>query len=87
MRHIDSPLLIVWDRRPAHRSRLVREFIAALEGHLAMEYVPPYSRSWTRWNTSGATGNNTSCRMSVRKITGKTSTPGGRCAACAADHG
>ena len=33
VRHIDRPLLIVWDRLPAHRSRLVREFIELSEGH------------------------------------------------------
>ena len=27
VRPIDRPLLIVWDRLPAHRSRLVQEFI------------------------------------------------------------
>ena len=25
VRHLDRPLLIVWDRLPAHRSRLVRD--------------------------------------------------------------
>ena len=32
VRHIEEPLLIVWDRLPAHRSRLVREFIELSEG-------------------------------------------------------
>ena len=32
VRHIDGPLLIVWDRLPAHRSRLVREFIELCRG-------------------------------------------------------
>ena len=27
LRHIEKPLLIVWDRLPAHRNLLVREFI------------------------------------------------------------
>ena len=26
LRHIERPLLIIWDRLPAHRSRLVRQF-------------------------------------------------------------
>ena len=34
LRHIEKPLLIVWDRLPAHRSRLVREFIELSEGHI-----------------------------------------------------
>ena len=41
LRHIDKPLLIVWDRLPAHRSRLVREFIELSEGHIVTEYLPP----------------------------------------------
>ena len=41
--HIDRPLLIVWDRLPAHRSRLVQEFIELSEGHIATEYLPPYA--------------------------------------------
>ena len=43
LRHIDGPLLIVWDRLPAHRSRLVREFIELSEDHIATEYLPPYA--------------------------------------------
>ena len=42
VRHIDRPLLIVWDRLPAHRSRLVQEFKLS-EGHIATEYLPPYA--------------------------------------------
>ncbi len=43
VRHIERPLLIVWDRLPAHRSRLVREFIELSEGHIVTEYLPPYA--------------------------------------------
>ncbi len=43
LRHIDRPLLIIWDRLPAHRSRLVREFVELSEGHIATEYLPPYA--------------------------------------------
>ena len=43
VRHIDRPLLIVWDRLPAHRSRLVREFIELSEGHIATEFLPSYA--------------------------------------------
>lgn len=42
-RHIRQPLLIVWDRLPAHRSRLVRDYIESLNGWLDMEYLPPYA--------------------------------------------
>ncbi len=43
LRHIEGPLLLVWDRLPAHRSRLVREFIELSAGHIATEYLPPYA--------------------------------------------
>ena len=56
VRHIDRPLLIVWDRLAAHRSRLVREFIELSEGHIVMEYLPPYAPQlnpvkyiWSYW--------------------------------------
>ncbi len=39
----DGPVLIVWDRLPAHRSRLVREFIELSEGHIVTEFLPPYA--------------------------------------------
>ncbi len=43
VRHIRRPLLVVWDRLPAHRSRLVREFIAYSEGYIETEYLPAYA--------------------------------------------
>ena len=43
LRHIQRPLLIVWDRLPAHRSALVREFIALSQGHIETEYLPGYA--------------------------------------------
>ena len=43
VRHIQRPLLIVWDRLPAHRSKLVREFIALWGGYIATEYLGPYA--------------------------------------------
>jgi transposase len=43
LRHIAGPLLIVWDRLPAHRSRLVGEFLDSLEGLILVEYLPPYA--------------------------------------------
>ena len=43
VRHIRGPLLIVWDRLPAHRSRLVQEFIGCSDGHIGTEYLPGYA--------------------------------------------
>jgi len=54
--HIQEPLRIVWDRLPAHRGRLVQEFIELSEGHIATEYLPPYAPElnpveyiWSYW--------------------------------------
>jgi transposase len=43
LRHVPGRLLIIWDRLPQHRARLVREFIAAQEGRLLTEYLPAYA--------------------------------------------
>lgn len=43
LRHVPGPLLIVWDRLSAHRSRFTRDFIAAQNGRLWVEYLPGYA--------------------------------------------
>jgi len=43
VRHIDGPLLVVWDRLSAHRSGIVRNHIASLAGHIHVEYLPAYA--------------------------------------------
>lgn len=43
VRHIPQPLLLVWDRLPAHRSRAVRDYLESLGGWIHMEYLPPYA--------------------------------------------
>ena len=43
LRHLSGPLLIVWDRLPAHRSRLVWDFIRDLKGLITIEYLPAYA--------------------------------------------
>ena len=42
-RHISRPLLVVWGGLPAHRSRLVRDDLANLDGCIPVEYLPPYA--------------------------------------------
>ena len=42
-RHITSKLLVIWDGLPVHRSRLVREFVAGLKGHIHLDYLPAYA--------------------------------------------
>jgi DDE superfamily endonuclease len=43
LRHIPGKLLLVWDRLPVHRSRLVREFVAAQKGRINIEYLQAYT--------------------------------------------
>lgn len=42
-RHVPGKLLIVWDRLNAHRSALVRDFIAAQHGRIRLEWLPTYA--------------------------------------------
>jgi len=56
VRRINGPLLIVWDRLAAHRSRLVRDHLAGLQEHIRVEYLPPYAPElnpveyiWAHW--------------------------------------
>ena len=42
-RHISGLLIVVWDGLPAHRSRLVRDYLASLDGWIHVEYLPPYA--------------------------------------------
>ena len=43
LRHLPGKLLVVWDGLPAHRGRLVKQFIAAQQGRLAVERLPGYA--------------------------------------------
>jgi transposase len=56
VRHLRLPLLLVWDRLPAHRSHLVQDYIARLEGWIHTAYLPPYAPElnpvefiWAHW--------------------------------------
>jgi transposase len=42
-RHIPGKLTLIWDGLPAHRSRLVREFIAQQGDAIELEYLPAYA--------------------------------------------
>ena len=55
-RHIRGPLLVVWDGLPAHRSRLVRDHVEGLQGHIHLERLPAYAPElnpveyiWSYW--------------------------------------
>ena len=43
VRHLDKPLLVVWDRLPGHRSRLVQDYIASLNGWIVTSHLPLYA--------------------------------------------
>jgi len=56
VRHIHHPLMLVWDRLPAHRSGMVRNYIDELKGRIRMEYLPSYAPElnpveyiWAHW--------------------------------------
>jgi len=40
---IHGRLLIIWDGLPAHRSRVVREYVESLDGHIQLERLPAYA--------------------------------------------
>jgi len=41
--HLKTPLLVIWDGLKAHRSRLVREYLDSVEGHIQIAFLPPYA--------------------------------------------
>ena len=43
MRHLHRPLLVIWDGLPGHRSRAVRDFVAAQGSRLTLEWLPGYA--------------------------------------------
>src|SRR5262249_60084152 len=43
LRHIASPLLVIWDGLPQHRSKLVKDFVAAQDERLTLEFLPAYA--------------------------------------------
>jgi transposase len=42
-KQIRKPMLLIWDRLPGHRSRLVQEWIRSLDGDIVVEYLPAYA--------------------------------------------
>jgi transposase len=42
-RRVPGKMLILWDRLPAHRSRLVREYVDTLAGRIEISYLPAYA--------------------------------------------
>jgi len=42
-RHLRGKLLVIWDGLPAHRSRVVRDYVAARRRRITLEYLPGYA--------------------------------------------
>ena len=38
-----GPMILIWDRLSAHKSRMVQDFIAEQHGRIHTEYVPAYA--------------------------------------------
>jgi len=43
LRHLKGKLLVIWDRLPCHRSRLVREYLQAHAERITLEWLPAYA--------------------------------------------
>lgn len=43
LRHLPGQLLVIWDRLPSHRSRLVKQFVGGQAERLQVEYLPAYA--------------------------------------------
>lgn len=52
--HIKHKLLVIWDGLSAHRSRLVRSYLEALNGAIQVEPLPGYAPSSIPLSTFGA---------------------------------
>lgn len=42
-RHLPQKLLIIWDGLPAHRSKLVKEYVRSSKGKIWLERLPAYA--------------------------------------------
>ena len=41
--HYRKPMLVIWDGAKPHRSRLVRDYVDSTQGHIQIEFLPPYA--------------------------------------------
>ncbi len=42
-KQISEPILLIWDRLPGHRSRVVQDYLAGLNGKISAFYLPAYA--------------------------------------------
>ena len=43
LRHLQGKLLVIWDGLPAHRSRVVKDFLTQQSKRLEVEFLPAYA--------------------------------------------
>ncbi len=44
-KQISEPILLIWDRLPGHRSRVVQDYLAGLNGKISAVYLPRMSQA------------------------------------------
>jgi hypothetical protein len=69
-KQISQPILLIWDRLPVRRSRIVQDYLASFNGKIEAFYLPAYAPELNLSNTSGLTSSNMSCLTSVPAISG-----------------
>jgi transposase len=43
LRHVEGPIIVIWDNHKPHRSFEVQEIMISSHGRLILEYLPPYA--------------------------------------------
>ena len=51
--HLKQPLLVIWDGLKAHKSRLVRDYLDTLHGHIQTPFCRPMRHTSIRWSACG----------------------------------
>ena len=68
---IKRKLLIVWDGLGVHKSKLVREYVESLKGHVQIEFLPAYAPELNPteyiWGTPEATRAGQPVREGLRR--------------------
>ena len=65
LRDADTPVYLVVDGHPCHRSRATKEFVAATEGRLRLFFLPGYSPDSTPTSGCGRTSSTTASPRSA----------------------
>jgi putative transposase len=43
LRHVEGPIIVIWDNHQPHKSIEVQEIVKSSLGSLMIEYLPPYA--------------------------------------------